>query len=121
MVTEPGEWRLRESLAALPLAVPLEILPDTRFLCSHETFGAWVEGRRELRMEYFYREMRRAYDILIEPDGKPTGGRWNLDADNRKPPKAGLTSPPRRSCRKDAITLEVLDLVQRRRWFGQIA
>lgn len=114
VVTEPGEWRLRESLAALPLEVPLQILPDTRFLCSHETFDAWVEGRRELRMEYFYREMRRTYDILIELDGKPTGGRWNYDADNRKPPKSGLTSPPRRSFRKDAITLEVLDLVRRR-------
>ena len=114
VVTEPGEWRRRESLAALPLEVPLQILPDTRFLCSHETFGAWVEGRSELRMEYFYREMRRTYDILIEPDGKPTGGRWNYDADNRKPPKSGLTSPPRRSFRKDATTLEVLDLVRRR-------
>lgn len=116
VVTEPGEWRLREGFEALRLALaaPLEILPDTRFLCDHATFDAWAEGRRELRMEFFYREMRRRHDILIEPDGKPTGGRWNFDAENRKPPKAGLTSPPRISFRKDAITLEVLDLVRRR-------
>ena len=115
-ITEPGEWRLREGLEALRLALPapLDILPDTRFLCSHAEFDAWAEDRRELRMEFFYRDMRRRYDILMQPDGKPVGGRWNFDAENRKPPKAGLDSPPRLSFRKDAITLDVLDLVRRR-------
>lgn len=115
-ITEPGEWRLREGFEALRLAlpVPLDILPDTRFLCSHAEFNAWADDRRELRMEYFYREMRRRHDVLMHPDGKPAGGRWNFDAENRKPPKAGLTSPPRLSFRKDAITLDVLDLVRRR-------
>ena len=115
-ITEPGEWRLRESFEALRLAlpVPLDILPDTRFLCTHGEFAAFAEERRELRMEYFYRQMRRRHDILMEPDGKPVGGRWNFDAENRKPPKAGLTSPRRPSFRKDAITLGVLDLVRSR-------
>ncbi|MBR7620370.1 cryptochrome/photolyase family protein [Phenylobacterium sp. 20VBR1] len=116
VITEPGEWRLREGFEALRLALPVEldILPDTRFLCSHAEFNAWVGDRRELRMEHFYREMRRRHDVLMEADGKPAGGRWNFDADNRKPPKAGLTSPPRLSFKKDAITLEVLHLVRRR-------
>jgi deoxyribodipyrimidine photolyase-related protein len=115
-ITEPGEWRLREGFEALRLAlpVPLEILPDTRFLCSHQDFDAWAEGRRELRMKYFYREMRRRHHLLMEPDRKPSGGRWNFDAENRKPPKAGLDGPPRLSFRKDPITLAVLDLVRRR-------
>ena len=116
VVTEPGEWRLRDGFEALrlALAVELEILPDTRFLCSHDAFAAWAGDRRELRMEYFYRDMRRRHDLLMEADGKPAGGRWNYDAENRKPPKAGLGSPPRLSFRKDAITLEVLELVRRR-------
>ena len=115
-ITEPGEWRLREGLEALRLALPapLDILPDTRFLCSHADFNVWAEGRRELRMEYFYRYMRRRHRILMESDGKPSGARWNFDAENRKPPKAGLASPRRLSFRKDAITLDVLDLVRRR-------
>jgi deoxyribodipyrimidine photolyase-related protein len=94
--------------------VPLDILPDDRFLCSHAEFDAWAEGRRELRMEYFYRDMRRRHGILMEPDGEPAGGRWNFDAENRKPPAAGLDAPRRVSFRKDAITLAVLDLVRRR-------
>lgn len=115
-VTEPGEWRLREGFEALRLAlpVPLEILADTRFLCSHAEFNAWAGDRRELRMEYFYREMRRRHDVLMEPDGKPVGDRWNFDAENRKPPKAGLNSPRRLSFKKDEITREVLDLIRRR-------
>ena len=115
VITEPGEWRLRESFEALRLAlpVPLEILADTRFLCSHAEFNAWAGERRELRMEYFYREMRRRHGILMERDGKPAGGRWNFDSENRKPPKAGLDSPPRLSFKKDAATLAVLDLVRR--------
>jgi deoxyribodipyrimidine photolyase-related protein len=116
ILTEPSEWRLRESFEALRLAltIPLDILPDTRFLCSHAQFSVWADDRKELRMEYFYREMRRRYDILMEPDGKPAGGRWNFDTENRKSPKAGLKSPQRLSFRKDSITLDVLDLVRRR-------
>lgn len=116
IVTEPGEWRLREQFEALRLAlpVPLDILPDTRFLCSHQAFAAWAEGRRELRMEYFYRQMRRDHGLLIEAGGSPSGGRWNFDPDNRKPPSKHMTFPPRVSFRKDQITLDVLDLVRRR-------
>lgn len=115
-ITEPGEWRLRELVEGLRLAlpVPLEVLPDTRFLCSHAEFAGWADRKRELRMEYFYREMRRRHGVLMEQDATPTGGKWNYDAENRKPPKAGLDSPKRLSFRKDAITLEVLDLVRRR-------
>ncbi len=116
IVTEPGEWRLKEGFETLRLAlgVPLDILPDTRFLCSHDAFDRWADGRRELRMEHFYRDMRRRHGILMEPDGTPSGGRWNFDADNRKTPPGGLSAPGRISFRRDAITETVLDLVERR-------
>lgn len=115
VVTEPGEWRQKELLVALRLvvAVPLGILPDTRFLCTSAQFVEWANGKRELRMEYFYRDMRRRHRILLDADGTPTGGRWNFDKDNRKPPDRGLTSPARLSFRKDNITQGVLELVRR--------
>lgn len=114
VVTEPGEWRQKELLASLELAlpVPLEILPDTRFLCTSAEFDTWASGKRELRMEYFYREMRRHHSILLEADGTPSRGQWNFDKDNRKPPGKELTSAPRLSFRKDAITLSVLEMVK---------
>lgn len=110
-VTEPGEWRLKTAFEAID---GLNILPDTRFLCPHDVFDAWAEGRRELRMEFFYRDMRRRHHILMNDDGTPLGGQWNFDKDNRAGPPRHYHAPPRLSFRKDAVTLEVLDLVRNR-------
>lgn len=94
VITEPGEWRLAESFEALKTAapVPVEIRPDTRFICSRAAFESWAEGKRELRMEYFYRQMRRQTGLLME-DGEPVGGQWNYDAENRKRPAKGARPP----------------------------
>jgi deoxyribodipyrimidine photolyase-related protein len=111
-VTEAGEWRVRQMQAswAARFSRPVDILPDERFLCSPESFAAWAAGRRQLRMEYFYRDMRRRTGLLMEGD-QPAGGRWNFDAENRKPAKADLFMPRPRGVAPDAITREVLALV----------
>jgi deoxyribodipyrimidine photolyase-related protein len=114
VLTEPGEWRVREMMRGWEalFGVPVEILADTRFLASHADFAVWAKGKKQLRMEFFYRDMRKKYKILMEADGKPTGGQWNYDKENRKPPKAGMKSPARISHPKSAITKEVLALVK---------
>lgn len=84
LVTEPGEWRLstdREDLRGR-LDVPLDIVEDDRFICSKSEFAQWVDGRRQLRMENFYRHMRRKTGLLKDGD-EPVGGRWNYDSENR--------------------------------------
>lgn len=115
LVTEPGEWRVLEDMRtwSATLGVPVDILSDTRFLCSHAEFGAWASGRRQRRMEYFYREMRRKTGLLMEA-GKPAGGKWNFDADNREPGKADLFMPSPCRFEPDRITRDVLELVARR-------
>lgn len=115
MVTEPGEWRLRAAMESWPqrLGVPVEILPDTRFIASHDDFAAWAEGRKQLRMEFFYREMRRKTGLLMEGD-QPCGGKWNFDAENRKPAKSDLFMPQPAGFEPDDITQEVLRLVAAR-------
>ena len=110
IVTEPGDWRLRAEIEALPLRVT--ILPDDRFFCSGAEFAAWAKGRRQLRMEWFYREMRRSTGILMEGDG-PAGGRWNFDQDNRRPAGGGLFLPEPPGIEPDAATEAVLALVER--------
>jgi deoxyribodipyrimidine photolyase-related protein len=80
--TEPGEWRLIAALADMPLRS--HCLADTRFIAAHQEFEDWAEGRKQLRMEYFYRDMRRKTGLLMNGD-KPEGGKWNYDHDNRKP------------------------------------
>ena len=109
IATEPGEWRLIEALNDLPLKVTQ--LQDTRFIASHAEFETWAEGRKELRMEWFYRDMRRKTGLLMEGD-KPVGEKWNFDHDNRKSaPKAINHSGPM-SFTPDDTVQEVLDLVE---------
>jgi deoxyribodipyrimidine photolyase-related protein len=116
-VCEAGEYSAAADIAAAcaEADVPLAVLPDSHFLCSRAEFAEWAKGRKELRMEFFYREMRRRHGALMR-NGKPEGGRWNFDAENRAGfPKTGpgeLPTPP--SFPPDAITREVLALVERR-------
>ncbi len=113
IVTEPGEWRMLTMMQEwkTSLGIPIEILRDDRFLCSISEFKKWATDKKQLRMEFFYREMRKKYGILMEKDNKPTGGEWNYDKENRKPPKVGIKSPPRMRHKKSTITSEVLTLV----------
>lgn len=112
IVVEPGEWRVRRELLAV--APGLEIRPDRHFLCSREEFESYAKGRRELRMEFFYRQMRRKHRVLVE-NGRPVGGAWNFDSANRGSfPKAGPGRvPPPRSFSPDAVTRDVLALVEK--------
>jgi deoxyribodipyrimidine photolyase-related protein len=114
-VTEPGEWRVLEAMKGWQdrFGVPVEICADDRFLCSHSDFARWADGRKQLRMEYFYREMRRKTGLLMD-GGDPVGGQWNFDADNRKPAKGDLFMPSPRQVTPDATTRAVLDLVSER-------
>jgi deoxyribodipyrimidine photolyase-related protein len=64
--------------------IPLDVHADAHFLCSHRTFDDWAEGRKSPTMEYFYRMMRREYDVLLTGDGDPVGGDWNFDKQNRE-------------------------------------
>jgi len=113
VITEPGEWRLFSNLDAwsAPSGCTFDMREDDRFMCSHARFRDWRRGRKTLRMEHFYRMMRRETGILIK-GGKPAGGRWNFDAENRKPADRELTIPCRRSFTPDPTTSEVLALVE---------
>ncbi|MEW6576488.1 MAG: cryptochrome/photolyase family protein [Pseudomonadota bacterium] len=112
-VTEPGEWRVLQGLQALDTALDIEILPDDRFIASHAEFNSWAEGRKALRMEYFYREMRRKTGLLMDGE-QPEGGQWNFDHDNRKAAERNLLMPQPLRFAPDAITREVIDLVEAR-------
>ena len=110
IATEPGEWRLINALQHCPLKV--EMLEDDRFIASHAEFDTWAAGRKALRMEYFYRDMRRKTGLLMDGDA-PIGGKWNFDHDNRKPASGSVQYEPK-WIEPDALTQEVLDLVEAR-------
>jgi len=112
IITHPGEYRVLTDIKGWDktFGVPVDIRDDDRFLCSPDEFADWAKDKKQLRMEYFYREMRKKYDLLMEGDA-PVGGKWNYDADNRKPPSDDLTIPAPYRGRVDEISQGVLDLV----------
>ncbi len=114
VATEAGEWRVAEDMrhwqAMLPDGQVVEIRDDTRFFCRIQDFFAWASGRRSLRMEFFYREMRRRHGFLMEGNA-PAGGQWNFDAENRKALPKTVVVPAILEFAPDAITREVMALV----------
>ena len=82
-VVEPGEYRLEQSLRAV--CPKLDVLTDTHFLCTRQGFREYAKGRGQMRLEFFYREMRKRHGVLLDAvmTGKPEGGEWNYDAENR--------------------------------------
>jgi deoxyribodipyrimidine photolyase-related protein len=111
-VCECGEWRLQQALRDSGL--PLVWHEDRRFLCTRGEFASWAQGKRQLRMEFFYREMRRRSGLLMNADGSPAGGGWSFDADNRKSMPKRLGAPLPARFPRDALTCEVLALVAQR-------
>ena len=117
VMTEPGEHRVKQALlaAASAAGVALELREDRHFLCSTREFETHAEGRKQLRMEYFYREMRRRHQVLMDDD-QPAGGQWNYDAENRNgfgPQGPGFVPAPTRFA-PDDTTRQVVSLVQER-------
>jgi deoxyribodipyrimidine photolyase-related protein len=117
VVVEPGEWRVRQDLeqAAHAAGLPLEIRTDRHFFTTADEFAAHTKGRKQLRLEYFYRPLRTKFGILMD-DGEPAGGQWNFDAENRSAfPKTGPGKlPAPRRFEPDHVTQGVLDLVATR-------
>ncbi|WP_068088926.1 cryptochrome/photolyase family protein [Polycladidibacter stylochi] len=115
IVTMPGEYRLSDIISSWQdnFGVAVEQREDDRFLCTPQEFADWSKERKQLRMEYFYRDMRRRYNVLMNGN-KPVGGKWNYDQQNRNPAKPDLTIPQAFSAPIDAITQEVLKLVEQK-------
>lgn len=115
VVTEAGEWRIVQMQRrwAEALGIDIEIRPDDRFIADHDEFARWAQDRKTLRMEYFYRLMRKKTGYLMDGD-TPHGGQWNYDQQNRQPPPQDLQLPERPIWSVDEMTEEVLALVGRR-------
>ena len=122
LVSWPGEWRVLEQVRGweTDLGIPVTVLPDTRFLNPLEDFERWAEGRKQLRMEYFYRDMRRRTGLLMDGD-QPAGGAWNFDTENRKRWSGDPASARPLRFSPDEGTAEVLQLVaEKLTYFGEL-
>ncbi len=117
VMTAPGDWRVLQAIRAVAVAagLPLDLRDDRHFFTTVRDFAAHIKGRKQLRLEYWYRELRQKNSILMAGE-QPEGGQWNFDADNRESfGKAGpVNVPPPTRFEADAITQEVIALVNTR-------
>ncbi|GAB5561465.1 MAG: cryptochrome/photolyase family protein [Synoicihabitans sp.] len=83
--TETGDHRVETALREVAESheIPLEWLPDRHFFATREDFAQHAKGRKQIRLEFFYRELRKREQILVDQSGDPEGGQWNFDAANR--------------------------------------
>jgi deoxyribodipyrimidine photolyase-related protein len=114
IITMPSDYDTISLIQGIQKNYNIEILEDDRFLCSVAEFKEWALDKKQLRMEYFYRIMRKKYNILMSIDS-PIGGQWNYDEENRKTPKElkDTKIPNIKKFHNDEITLEVIDFVNK--------
>jgi deoxyribodipyrimidine photolyase-related protein len=114
VLTAPGDWRVLQALRAVAAQhqLPLDLRDDTHFFSTVRDFAAYAEGRKQLRLEYWYRALRQKHAILMD-GADPVGGQWNFDADNRESfGKEGPQHvPPPTRFVPDDLTQEVIALV----------
>ncbi len=116
VVTEPAERELRLDLAqAGREGLRLRTVPDPTWLSTTEDFldvyGPFRTGRSYV-MDHFYRRMRKQTGLLMR-QGKPVGGQFSFDADNRSPYRGTPPIPDPPTFPPDAITAEVIEYVGR--------
>lgn len=87
-------------------------LPSPMFLTQREDFKEFVGGADTVRMAEFYRQQRTRLSILVDDDGKPQGGQWSFDADNRRKLPAGVDPPGWPEVERRKHTREVIGIVE---------
>ena len=111
----PAERELRLDLTqAIKAGLKLEFVPDTTWASQTEDFtkvyGGFKAGKAYV-MDRFYRHMRQQTEILMR-GGKPVGGQFSFDADNRNPYKGEVPVPRFPEFPPDEITEEVIAFVE---------
>ncbi len=111
----PDEYRLDEMLKGFSESTNRKVtVCDTEhFMTSREDLATFFKGKKRYTMEYFYRDMRKRFDILMDSDGSPTGGAWNFDHDNRKKLPAKVELPELRTFQSDIS--DVLSMLEKQK------
>lgn len=112
--TRQSSFRLQTTLEELGA----QFVENDFFLTPRSLFEEWASRQKNYLMENFYREQRKRLDVLME-NGKPAGGAWNFDKENRLPPPKEYTWPEYKGFDRDEIDESVakeLGLTATRTW-----
>lgn len=82
----PDEYRLDQKLKDFcsQISIDSEAFDTEHFYTTRDEVGQFFKAKKTMIMEYFYRNMRKKHDILMQSEKHPEGGDWNFDKQNRK-------------------------------------
>jgi len=103
----PDEYRLDKQLKDFcsDLKIEFEVLDTEHFYTSRTELAQFYEGKKEMTMEYFYRDMRKKHGVLMQNEKNPEGGKWNFDKSNRNKWKGKPEIPHEKGFRKDVSSI----------------
>ena len=111
MVSKPSDFKIYKDLLFFSQSnnIELEILEDKKFISNVEDFTDWASDKKTRIQEYYYRWLRKKYNIFMNQEGKPIGDKWNFDKDNRKGIKQLQSDiPERKKLVSDQITFDAM-------------
>ena len=79
----------------------LDVLPSPMFLTPRDTFAEYLDDADgKPYMARFYQRQRKRLGVMVDERGKPEGGQWSYDGDNRKklPRDVPVPDPPHAGC-----------------------
>ena len=111
MVSKPSDFKIYKDLLFFSQSnnIELEILEDKKFISNVEDFTDWASDKKTRIQEYYYRWLRKKYNIFMNQEGNPIGDKWNFDKDNRKGIKQLKSDiPERKKLIPDQITFDAM-------------
>jgi deoxyribodipyrimidine photolyase-related protein len=105
---------LRIKKLAETLQIPLKIYQSQAFLTPTVTFAEMYKNKKHYSMHTFYAWQRKNLGLLVDKQGKPEGGKWSYDAENRKKAPRNLSFPPIPHFSKSPEVKEAISYVQKK-------
>lgn len=107
----PDEYRLDAQLSDFckSQSIHCNDVDSEHFLTSRYFAQDFFSGKKQYIMEYFYRAIRKKYNIMLDEYGDPEGGQWNFDKSNRKKWNKKEPIPPIYNCRTDVS--EIIEVI----------
>ena len=102
--------RLGVTLARKGIAAA--VLEDPHFLTPTSVIREFTEGKKRLHFTEFYIAQRKRLGLLLEREGKPVGGQWSFDPENRKKLPKGIRVPETRRPEEGEFVVEARHYVR---------
>jgi len=93
--------------------IELNWYPNPNFLAPMPVYDEYFDQNPKYFLTNFYRWQRQRLDILVDSKGKPKGGQWTYDSENRKKAPKDLECPDIPAVRRDEITEKAIAWVKK--------